>query len=136
MPEKNPRSRLAVGLMSGTSMDGVDAALVRLSGPRERPQVRLLAFVTLPYPSAVRRNAPASADPERRFGEDLAEQEIELADFSGGRALTAGDLKQASLYRGRIGKGHKGEQANLGVLRRATQTDQRRVNPVHRGSGH
>jgi anhydro-N-acetylmuramic acid kinase len=46
--------RLAVGLMSGTSMDGVDAALVRLAGPAERPRVRLLAFVTLPYPSEVR----------------------------------------------------------------------------------
>ena len=48
-------ARLAVGLMSGTSMDGVDAALVRLAGPAEQPRVRLLAFVTLPYPPEVRR---------------------------------------------------------------------------------
>jgi anhydro-N-acetylmuramic acid kinase len=48
-------TRLAVGLMSGTSMDGVDAALVRLAGPPEQPAVRLLAFVTLPYPPEVRR---------------------------------------------------------------------------------
>jgi len=47
-------SRLAVGLMSGTSMDGIDAALVRLSGPPQKPRVRLLAFVTLPYPDQVR----------------------------------------------------------------------------------
>ena len=30
-------------------MDGIDAALVRISGPPERPRVRLLAFVTKPY---------------------------------------------------------------------------------------
>ena len=49
----NPR--LAVGLMSGTSLDGVDAALVRLAGPAEQPRVRLRAFVTLPYPPKVRQ---------------------------------------------------------------------------------
>jgi anhydro-N-acetylmuramic acid kinase len=48
-------ARLAVGLMSGTSMDGVDAALVRLSGPAERPRVRLVAFNTFPYPPEVKQ---------------------------------------------------------------------------------
>ena len=47
--------RLAVGLMSGTSLDGVDAALVRLAGPAEQPRVRLRAFVTLPYPPEVKQ---------------------------------------------------------------------------------
>jgi 1,6-anhydro-N-acetylmuramate kinase len=46
--------RLAVGLMSGTSMDGVDAALIRLGGPPEKPAVRLLAFTSLPYSKKVR----------------------------------------------------------------------------------
>jgi len=48
-------ARFAVGLMSGTSMDGIDAALVRLTGPAERPRVRLLAFDSLPYPPEVRQ---------------------------------------------------------------------------------
>ena len=51
---EKPAARLAVGLMSGTSMDGVDAALVALRGPSERPCVALLAFVSSPYPRAVR----------------------------------------------------------------------------------
>jgi anhydro-N-acetylmuramic acid kinase len=55
MKTKERRSRLAVGLISGTSMDGIDAALVRLSGSADRPRVRLLAFVTVPYPSEVRQ---------------------------------------------------------------------------------
>ncbi len=49
MPRKSDGSRLAVGLMSGTSMDGVDAALVEISGPPEKPLVRLRSFVTVPY---------------------------------------------------------------------------------------
>jgi anhydro-N-acetylmuramic acid kinase len=40
------RPTLAIGLMSGTSLDGMDAALVRLQGPTH---AALLDFVTRPY---------------------------------------------------------------------------------------
>ena len=40
------RPTLAVGLMSGTSLDGMDAALVRLHGPSH---AELIDFVTRPY---------------------------------------------------------------------------------------
>jgi anhydro-N-acetylmuramic acid kinase len=45
------RPTLAVGLMSGTSLDGMDAALVRFRGPTE---AELIAFVSLPYPAESR----------------------------------------------------------------------------------
>lgn len=38
-----------VGLMSGTSADGIDAALVRITGGPDRPRVRPLGFVSIPY---------------------------------------------------------------------------------------
>ena len=47
--------RTLVGLMSGTSMDGIDAALVRISRSPTRPRVRLVAFQTLAYPPRVRQ---------------------------------------------------------------------------------
>ena len=40
-----------VGLMSGTSADGVDAAVVEI----DRGKVRLLAFEMFAYPAALRR---------------------------------------------------------------------------------
>ncbi len=40
---------LAVGLMSGTSLDGVDAALVEITGCGESTQVYLKAFETYPF---------------------------------------------------------------------------------------
>ncbi|NPV47276.1 MAG: anhydro-N-acetylmuramic acid kinase [Armatimonadetes bacterium] len=44
-----------VGLMSGTSTDGVDAAVVRFWEERGRPRLKLLAFLTVPYDDAIRR---------------------------------------------------------------------------------
>ena len=46
--------RRVVGMMSGTSVDGVDAALVEISGTREQPEITLLAFENKPYPEEVR----------------------------------------------------------------------------------
>ncbi len=46
--------RLVVGLISGTSADGVDAALVKVVGDKPK-RVETLAFTTLPYPSEIRK---------------------------------------------------------------------------------
>ncbi len=54
-----------LGLMSGTSADGVDAVLVELHGPCRRPRWRLLASVEQPYPQALRQRliAVGQGDP-------------------------------------------------------------------------
>lgn len=44
------RQRLIVGLMSGTSLDGLDVALCACSGAGQRTKVKVLKFETLPYP--------------------------------------------------------------------------------------
>jgi anhydro-N-acetylmuramic acid kinase len=43
-----------IGLMSGTSVDGIDAALVEISGTTLDLQVQLLAGATYPYPDSLR----------------------------------------------------------------------------------
>lgn len=50
----NKEKRLVVGMMSGTSVDGVDAALVEISGQDTNPTVKLLAFENKPFPEQVR----------------------------------------------------------------------------------
>jgi len=47
-------SRLVVGLMSGTSVDGIDAALVEIEGHGEAAKVKLLAFDSYPFPPELR----------------------------------------------------------------------------------
>jgi len=43
------------GLMSGTSLDGIDVAIVEISGRGWSKRIRTLAFHTVPYPEAVRQ---------------------------------------------------------------------------------
>jgi anhydro-N-acetylmuramic acid kinase len=44
----------AIGLMSGTSADGIDAALVEITGTQADLQVTLLVGITYPYPKKLR----------------------------------------------------------------------------------
>lgn len=47
-------ARLVVGLLSGTSADGTDAALCEIAGAGEDVHVRALSFVTIPFDRALR----------------------------------------------------------------------------------
>jgi len=49
------KSKLIIGLMSGTSVDGVDAVLLRVRGNGVRTAYKQLAFITQPYPRNVRQ---------------------------------------------------------------------------------
>ncbi len=48
--------RIVVGLMSGTSMDGVDAAVVEIQRAREKVGLDSLSFITLAYPEKMKRH--------------------------------------------------------------------------------
>ncbi len=56
-----PDPALAIGLMSGTSCDGIDAAVVEITGHSLSTRVKLKAFITLPYDDAVRNRILALA---------------------------------------------------------------------------
>ena len=74
---------LAVGLMSGTSADGIDAALVELS---DGPGVRLVAFETFPYNDEFRNTILENT--EHGSVETLARLDMDLG-LELGRAASA-----------------------------------------------
>lgn len=73
--------RRIVGMMSGTSVDGIDAALVEISGTCRQPEVKLLAFENYPYPEKVR---------ERIF--ELFQSETSTVDKIGYMNFLLGEL--------------------------------------------
>ena len=52
---------IVVGLMSGTSADGIDAAVVEIAGAPPQLQVRLLAFYAVPWPVLLRKRILTAA---------------------------------------------------------------------------
>ena len=88
-----------VGLMSGTSADAIDAALAEISGAPERPQMRQLAFLSVPWPArereriesliANRGDTRALSQAGFRLGECLAEAALRVVHSAG---ITAADV--------------------------------------------
>ena len=74
------RPMLGVGLMSGTSLDGVDAALVRIDSPLH---ATLLDFVTRAYDDAERAELRGALDPGAATGPAaLARLHVRIAEWA------------------------------------------------------
>jgi anhydro-N-acetylmuramic acid kinase len=84
---------LAIGLMSGTSHDGVSAAVVELD-ERSRPPARVIAFQTFAYPARFRKEVLAASADEKigaaalstlnfALGRELGRAAIEIARRAG-----------------------------------------------------
>jgi len=76
-----------IGLMSGTSLDGIDAALVRFDGPPDSLDWRIEAFVSRPYDEARRARIHTAI----RSGDaaSLCRLNAELGDWLADAALAA-----------------------------------------------
>ncbi len=81
-----------IGLMSGTSADGIDAALVEIKGHGPRIAVRLLAFTSIPYPQKLQTQilhtcesgtGPEVCDLNVTLGERFATAALKLIRLSG-----------------------------------------------------
>lgn len=89
MPE---RPTLAVGLMSGTSLDGMDAALVRFRGPAA---AELVAFHHRPYHPEERRELEEAIAREEGGARRLAHLHVRIAEWA--VEATVGLLRQAHI---------------------------------------
>jgi anhydro-N-acetylmuramic acid kinase len=83
------------GVMSGTSADGVDVALVRIAMRRGRPALTLLAHEGFPYPAALRRAVLGAMNA-------ASTTTAELARLNWGLALAYADAVRATIKRHRL----------------------------------
>lgn len=93
-------SRVVVGLMSGTSLDGVDAVLARIEGSGTDVDMEQEAFAHLPYPDALRSLLRRNSTVERSSVRDLTRLNARLASCYGeavDRVLTDANRERETL---------------------------------------
>jgi Predicted molecular chaperone distantly related to HSP70-fold metalloproteases len=71
---------IAVGIMSGTSADGMDAAAVEIGDERPRPTIRLLAHLARDHPDSLRYRILAAGSGAPLAAHDIAVLHSELGD--------------------------------------------------------
>ncbi|MGH2499258.1 MAG: anhydro-N-acetylmuramic acid kinase, partial [Candidatus Limnocylindria bacterium] len=79
---------IAVGLMSGTSADGIEAAAIAFEDARPRPRVRLLAHRHSDYAPTLREAVLAAASGQATSARDLALLHAALGDAYAAAACT------------------------------------------------
>jgi len=66
------KTTIVAGVMSGTSADGIDVALVRISPGKQKPRLKLLAHHAVSYPRALRQAVLAAMNAGRTSTAELA----------------------------------------------------------------
>jgi anhydro-N-acetylmuramic acid kinase len=79
---------IVAGVMSGTSADGIDVALVEIADSRP-PRVKLLGHSAFPYSAAVRRAVLGAMNSKNASVADLARLNFLLGDLYGEAVLAA-----------------------------------------------
>jgi anhydro-N-acetylmuramic acid kinase len=110
-------SKLIVGLMSGTSLDGIDAVLLRVWGSGVQTKFKQLAFVHRSFPQGLQRLLLKSSDPATSRVDDIARLNMLLAQLYA-------DAVRAVARRGRV------ELSQIGLIGSHGQTIQHLPNPV------
>jgi anhydro-N-acetylmuramic acid kinase len=77
----NPKPMLVAGVMSGTSADGVDVALVRISPGTDTPRVKLVGHHHSPYPKQVREAVLRAMGTEPTTTADLSRLNWRLGEI-------------------------------------------------------
>lgn len=75
------KSKLVVGIMSGTSLDGIDAALLRVNGSGASTQFKLLAHVARKFPRGVKELLLRNSLPHTSRVDDITQLNFLLAEL-------------------------------------------------------
>ena len=89
------QTKNVIGLMSGTSADGVDAALVEIRGHGLETQVELLAFTALPFSAEVRHRIFNLFQPETSHVDEICQMNFIIGEIFADAAISV--VRHASL---------------------------------------
>jgi anhydro-N-acetylmuramic acid kinase len=89
-----------VGLISGTSADGIDAALCEISGAPPALSARIIAGLTHPFPDGMQARIQDAGTAERGRTDDLAALHFELGEMFAQAALKV--IEQGGMQPGEV----------------------------------
>ncbi|MBS4028656.1 MAG: anhydro-N-acetylmuramic acid kinase, partial [Ignavibacteriales bacterium] len=75
------KTKLAVGLMSGTSLDGIDAAVCEITGNATSTKIKTLAFETFPYSKKLREFILSNSHPSTAKLNDVCRLNFLIAEL-------------------------------------------------------
>lgn len=75
------RSRVIVGLMSGTSVDAIDAVLVRISGHASKARIEKIRFASFPFPADVRTRINTLFDKDQATIDEICHLDFVLGEL-------------------------------------------------------
>jgi anhydro-N-acetylmuramic acid kinase len=85
----NSKSMLVLGLMSGTSADGIDVALARISGAPTNLEAKLLGHTSFNFPPALRKEILRIAEQQSISAGGLSQLSFRLGEIFAEAALAA-----------------------------------------------
>ncbi|NOZ60106.1 MAG: anhydro-N-acetylmuramic acid kinase [Calditrichaeota bacterium] len=78
---EDKRSKFVIGLMSGTSMDGIDVALVKIDGFGLQTRVDLIAFDTVSYSKELKNKLLSIATARRESVDDICRLNVVVGEY-------------------------------------------------------
>src|SRR5215468_2532137 len=84
-----PKPMLVLGMMSGTSVDGIDVSLVRISGAPPNLRIKLLNHTAIPFPASVRKEILRVAEQNPVTTGELSQLHSRLGHIYAEAALAA-----------------------------------------------
>ncbi len=82
------KEKYVIGLISGTSMDGIDAVLIKLKGCGENASFKQIQFITYPYPAGLKERINNIITNKRTSPEEISKLNILLGEIFADAALT------------------------------------------------
>ena len=95
------KENIVIGLMSGTSTDGVDAALVKILGSGLQTKIQLIDFETFPYPAEIKEMVLAASTSTKGSVDLVCHLNFRLGDVFANAALSI--LQKANVAASEVG---------------------------------
>lgn len=82
------KSKLAIGLLSGTSVDGIDAILIKISGEGTKTKIKVIDFITYSIPTVIKKAVLKNSDDKTAKLSEICRLNVMLGNLFADAAIS------------------------------------------------